>query len=61
MGKAKRKARPQPPRWFFYDVDNCWFCKNKNNCGTCKMLKGQRAYERQKSEREIMRKINKEI
>lgn len=39
MGKAKRKQRPQPPRWFWLDTDNCWFCKNRNNCNQCKLLK----------------------
>ena len=39
MGKAKRKQRPQPPRWVWLDTDNCWFCKNKNNCNQCKLLK----------------------
>lgn len=49
MGKAKRKKRPQPPRWWTLDNDNCWFCKNKNNCGGCKLLKKQRAEERKKN------------
>ena len=48
MGKAKRKKRPQPPRWWTLDNDNCWFCKNRNNCGNCKLLKEQRAIERRK-------------
>ena len=39
MGKAKRKQRPQPPRWFNLDTDCCWFCKNRNHCGSCKLLK----------------------
>ena len=39
MGKAKRKQRPQPPRWFNWDTDNCYFCKNRNGCGNCKVLK----------------------
>lgn len=46
MGKAKRKMRPQPPWWWTLDNDNCWFCKNRNNCGSCKLLKEQRAIER---------------
>lgn len=39
MGKANRKPRPSPPKWFWYDVDGCWFCKNRNNCNQCKILK----------------------
>lgn len=51
MGKAKRKMRPEPPWWWTLDNDNCWFCKNRNNCGNCKLLKKQRAEERNKYER----------
>ena len=40
MSKIKyRKARPQPPKYFWLDADNCWFCKNRNNCNGCKVLK----------------------
>lgn len=42
MGKLKRKQVPQPPRWFDYDTDNCYFCHNKNNCNGCKILKEYR-------------------
>ena len=48
MGKARRKMRPQPPKWWTLDNDNCWFCKNRNNCGGCKLLKEQAAKERKK-------------
>lgn len=34
-----QKKRPQPPRWWRYDSDNCWWCKNRNGCGGCKILK----------------------
>ena len=37
--QKKRKRRPQPPKWFDYDTDNCYKCKNRNNCGGCKFLK----------------------
>lgn len=47
MGKPKRKPRPQPPGYFWLDVDGCWFCKNKNNCNNCKVLKRQRAKDRE--------------
>lgn len=40
MSKIKhRKARPQPPRYYWLDTDNCWPCKNRNNCNGCKVLK----------------------
>lgn len=50
MGKAKRKPRPQPPRWYWADCDNCWDCNHPNNCNQCKRLKQQRAHEREKRE-----------
>ena len=39
MGKKMRKMRPQPPRYFGLDTDNCWKCKNRNGCSGCKFLK----------------------
>lgn len=39
MKAKKRKQRPQPPKYFNLDTDNCWFCKNRNHCGGCKLLK----------------------
>jgi hypothetical protein len=39
MGKAKRKVKPQPPWYFWYDTDGCWFCKKKNAGGNCKVVK----------------------
>lgn len=36
---GRRKKRPEPPKYFWYDVDGCWFCKKKNACGGCKVLK----------------------
>lgn len=40
MGKnAKRKPRPQPPKWYWLDSDNCYFCKKRNNCNSCRVLK----------------------
>ena len=37
--KRKRKPKPAPPKWYFYDTDNCWDCNNRNGCGGCKRLK----------------------
>lgn len=39
MGKAKRKQRPEPPKYFDYVTDNCYKCKYRNGCGGCKILK----------------------
>lgn len=39
MGKAKRKQRPEPPKYFDYATDNCYKCKHHNGCGGCKVLK----------------------
>jgi hypothetical protein len=39
MSKKQRKPRPEPPKWFWLETDNCWNCKNKNNCNGCKILK----------------------
>ena len=37
--KRKHKPKPEPPKWYFYDTDDCWDCKNRNGCGSCKRLK----------------------
>ena len=39
MSKKIRKMRPEPPKYYYYDTDNCWFCKNRNGCSGCKVLK----------------------
>lgn len=52
MGKAKRKVKPQPPWYFWYDVDGCWFCKKKNACGNCKVAK-QYIAEKQNTKRKV--------
>ena len=40
MAKIKyRKKRPQPPKYYWSDTDNCWACKDRNNCNGCKFLK----------------------
>ncbi len=48
----KRKPRPEPPKDFFWDTDNCWFCKNKKGCGGCKVLKRAVAERRRKRYKE---------
>lgn len=51
MGKAMRKPRPSPPRWWWFDTDGCWFCNNRRNCGSCKHLKRQKVKEEEKRKR----------
>lgn len=50
MGKAKRKARPAMPYWYWLGQDGCWFCKQKNNCNSCKP---NRAYLKECGEKKI--------
>lgn len=37
--KKKRKFRPEPPKYFAIDTDNCWRCKHQCGCSGCKFLK----------------------
>lgn len=36
IGKAKRKARPSMPKWYWYVLDGYWFCKTPKDCSRCK-------------------------
>lgn len=49
--KKKRKMRPEPPRWFTLDTDNCWFCERRKSCNGCKLLKELEAYKNAQRER----------
>ena len=53
MGKnASRKPRPSPPRWHWWNIDGCWFCKNRKACNGCKTLKcHKRRKDKQNDER----------
>ena len=51
----KRKPRPQPPRYYWYDTDNCWNCSNKNGCSGCKRLKTY-IHEKQRSKKNFQDK-----
>ena len=53
MGKAMRKPRPSPPKWYWYETDGCWDCENRNNCNQCKRLKEQKIYEKEKREKKL--------
>ena len=39
MTIKRRKPRPEPPRYYWLDTDNCYCCKNRNGCSGCKFLK----------------------
>jgi len=59
MGKPQRKPRPSPPRWYWWDSDNCWACKNRNNCNQCKTLKKLSVEVRKRRERIEKNRITK--
>ena len=48
MTSKRRKPVPQPPRWYWWQNDSCWWCRNRSNCGNCKVLKGAVAEQRSK-------------
>lgn len=39
MGKAKHKARPSMPLYYWLEQDGCWYCKDRNNCNQCKAIR----------------------
>ena len=59
MGKAIHKPRPSPPKYVWWDLDNCWFCKNRKNCNQCKIMKGYVSDQKEKQNRIIKNKIKK--
>ena len=58
MTKKWRKPRPEPPPYFFFANDNCWFCKNRNNCSGCKALKQAVAHQKENKRKERRREGN---
>lgn len=30
------------PRWFWLDIDGCWFCNDRNNYSNCSFVKKYR-------------------
>lgn len=58
--KKKRKMRPEPPKYFWLDVDGCWFCKKKNACDGCKVIKKYIA-EKQLTKRKVEREEKKKF
>lgn len=42
MGKAYRKPRPSPPKYYWIDTDYCWNCpkdKRLKACNGCSRIK----------------------
>lgn len=60
MKEKVRKARPQPPKHAWLNLDGCWFCDNKNNCNGCKVLKQIVAKQKEKRKREYERRVKSE-
>lgn len=51
MKNIQRKPKPSAPRWYWLEVDGCWWChgKDKHGCGSCKFLrKFKRDYKDEK-------------
>ena len=55
---SKRKVRPQPPRYAWYELDGCWFCKNRKGCNGCKVMKQYVAKQKEKIKREEKKKFD---
>ena len=55
---SKRKVRPQPPRYAWYELDGCWFCKNHKGCNGCKVMKQYVAKQKEKIKREEKKKFD---
>lgn len=58
MKKNNRKPKPQPPKWAWYELDGCWFCKKKNACGGCKVMKQYAAKQKEKIWRDNKKNID---
>ncbi len=58
MPKIKyRKLKAEPPKWWFYDFDGCWWCKKTpDTCGGCKKLKNY-TYSYKKSSFDFLKKL----
>lgn len=61
MAKRWRKARPQPPRYFWFDADGCYACKNRNGCSGCKLLKRYIAEGKGRNKKEIKSQLKREF
>ena len=55
-----RKPKPSPPKWYWADSDNCWFCNNRTNCNACKIMKKLSKYDRTR-EKEKTRRIKEQF
>lgn len=62
MKKKFRKPKPSPPKWYWWDNDNCWWCKDRNNCSGCKKLKQIQAKENERNrKKEISRRYKEQF
>lgn len=46
--RKRRKPIPQPPKYYWLDSDNCWWCLERSNCRNCKVLKSAAAAQKSK-------------
>lgn len=52
MSNKKRKPTPSPPKWFWWDSDNCWnYNCNHKGCRNCKRLKKVSAQQKKKQDK----------
>lgn len=62
MKKKFRKPKPSPPHWYWWDNDNCWWCKNRNRCNGCRILKRLNAKENERNrKKEISRRYKEQF
>ena len=52
MSNKKRKPTPSPPKWFWWDSDNCWDCNcNHKGCRNYKRLKQLSTQQKKKRDK----------
>ena len=59
MPNRKRKPTPSPPKWYWLDSDNCWWCKysdDQKGCSNCKVLKAVVAKQKKKMAYKLLKK-----
>lgn len=52
MSKKFRKPKPSPPKWYWWDNDNCWWCNTRAGCNGCKYLKRYVKIQKDKQNRQ---------
>ena len=56
-----RKPSPSPPKWYWLDSDNCYWCKYQKNCNNCKVLKGIKHQKEKKEKREWKKRLSSRV